>query len=391
MSVYPGVRVLVRAYVAPLDINTFLRGTKMKKLTGIGFGILLVCFACQWNPQVAIAAIRVVAYNTENNPDDANEDAWFNTIFSAIGNESINGLSKRLDVLIVSETDTGSSARLVQILNDLYGVDTYDVNTSSTSQAAGGDQTGVVYDTSTLTLLDSSDLTNIGLRPVLRAHFRLVGQTGPNSEFYVYAVHLKASDGVSDRAARAAEVINLRANADALGEGAHIIFGGDFNLYRSSEVAWTNMLAAGDAQAFDPLNRPGDWHDDPAFISLHSQRPDTAMDDRFDFQFVTGEFMDGNDLDYSPGSYHVFGNNGTHTLNGRIGTGSGASQTVLNALENASDHLPVVADYVSASAACVNRPSADINGDCIVNVQDMVMLLEQWMDCGLVPQSACPE
>ena len=60
--------------------------------------------------------LRIAAYNTLNNPDDATEDASFATVFEAIGNEPVNGRAKRLDVLAVSETDAGSSTRLVNIL-----------------------------------------------------------------------------------------------------------------------------------------------------------------------------------------------------------------------------------------------------------------------------------
>ena len=69
------------------------------------------------------------------------------------------------------------------------------------------------------------------------------------------------------------------------------------------------------------------------------------MDDRFDIQFGSGEVFDGIGFEYVVGSYHVFGNNGTHTFDGSITTGTGASPAVLSALVAASDHLPVVADY----------------------------------------------
>jgi hypothetical protein len=81
------------------------------------------------------------------------------------------------------------------------------------------------------------------------------------------------------------------------------------------------------------------------------------MDDRFDFQLVTGELLDGEGLSYIgptvpdllmlplEESYHAFGNDGSQDLNGNISTGSGATPVVLAALETASDHLPVVADY----------------------------------------------
>ena len=68
----------------------------------------------------------------------------------------------------------------------------------------------------------------------------------------------------------------------------------------------------------------------------------------------------GSGIQYIEGSYHVFGNNGT-TYNGNINdpgstalplaeynptAGQPTRTDVLNALATASDHLPVVADYL---------------------------------------------
>ena len=287
--------------------------------------------------------IRVAAYNTYNNPDNATEDAWFSEIFSAIGNDQAQGLAKRLDAIALAETDAGSADRLVDILNGLYGVDTYDVVTSSSDGA--GDRTGVVFDSSTLTLLDWTDLPHIGFHTMMRAHLQLANPTTPSADFYVYAIHLKAGSSSADKAARTVEAENLRSNADALGEDAHVIYAGDFNLVGSSEGAWTEMLSPGNSQAMDPVDSPGEWRDDEAFLWLHTQYTSNAMDDRFDLQLASGEFFDDQGLEYILGSYRAFGNNATHTLNGSISTGSGASPTVLAALESASDHLPVVVDY----------------------------------------------
>jgi hypothetical protein len=78
------------------------------------------------------------------------------------------------------------------------------------------------------------------------------------------------------------------------------------------------------------------------------------MDDRFDFQLVTGEFLEGDGLSYLSGSYHAFGNNGS-TYNSDInatsnsyvfnGVTSYSKPAILNALATVTDHLPVVADY----------------------------------------------
>ena len=339
----------------------------MKRSAGVGCGIFLACLASVGVGQAA--DIRIVAYNTLNRPNDGVEDSWFTTVFGAIAEESVNGIAKRPDIVAVSETDTGSSARLVDVLNNLYGVSSYQVITSSYDGA--GDRTGVVYDSSTLTLQGWSDLTEIGTHPIVRAQFRPVTQASPDSEFYVYAVHLKSGASASDKASRAVEAGNLRGNADALGEGKHIIYAGDFNMLGSSEGAWTNMVAAGNGQAFDAAESPGEWRDNEDFKSLHSQDSRGPMDDRFDLQFVSGECLDGQGFEYLLGSYHVFGNNGTHTLNGSISTGSGASPTVLAALEDASDHLPIVADY------CIREPEyvpGDANRDGNVDFYDYLIV-----------------
>lgn len=41
--------------------------------------------------------------------------------------------------------------------------------------------------------------------------------------------------------------------------------------------------------------------------------------------------------------------------------------------------------------ACLARPVGDIAGnDCTVNIEDLMQLLSEWLDCGLEPATACP-
>jgi hypothetical protein len=123
------------------------------------------------------------------------------------------------------------------------------------------------------------------------------------------------------------------------------------------------------------------------FLCTGLKNPRSPMDDRFDIQFVSGEFLDGKGLEYASGSYHVFGNNGTHTLNNSISTGSGASPTVLTALEDASDHLPIVADYRIPESLCVSFSIADLNGDCVVDFLDFAILGNQWLEPPGIPSA----
>ncbi len=194
--------------------------------------------------------------------------------------------------------------------------------------------------------------TSAQARQTLRYQLRPVGYES-SADFFVYSNHYKASTGSSNLARRQVEAVALRANADALGEGTHAIYTGDFNIRSSSEASYQTLLASGPGQAFDPIEAPGNWHDSSQFKSIHTQAPAVnvsglvggGVDDRFDFQLVTGEFLDGEGLDYLSGTYHAFANNGTHQLSGAISTGNGAEPSVLAALEAVSDHLPVVADY----------------------------------------------
>ena len=41
-------------------------------------------------------------------------------------------------------------------------------------------------------------------------------------------------------------------------------------------------------------------------------------------------------------------------------------------------------------AACPNPPAGDANGDCVVNLQDFVLLAEGWLTCNLDHPDACP-
>ncbi len=295
-----------------------------------------------------LAVMRIVDWNTLNGPNDATGDANFSTVLQAIGDETVAGNTQRIDILALQETDGpgpggNSIGRIESVLDALYPSTNY--VSAVTPIDGGGDSTGFVYDTSSVSLLESVQVGSGTLtHNVLRGKFQPVGSP-TTSVFYVYSIHLKSGGSGSDATLRGSEAAFLRDDADSLGEGAQVLFVGDFNMQSSAETAYANFVSAGAGQLQDVADAPGDWDNNPAFKSLHSQDPRTSMDDRFDIQFATGELFDGVGVDYVSNSYHVFGNNGTHTFDAAITTGTGASPTVLDALVAASDHLPVVADY----------------------------------------------
>ena len=314
----------------------------------------------------ASAQLRIVDYNIAQNYDIASDPGGLDTIFAAIGAEVRNGFARPIDVLAVQETDTdGSDAVLLAgILNSVFGVSTYMAAPAPGNAVSGGNGLpGMVYNSASVSLVGTLAFGDTGSGPsqqprsTLRYQLRPAGYSS-TADFYLYNSHYKAEDNSADQQRRLIEAASIRDNSDALGEGAHALYVGDFNVYRDDEPMYVELLAAGAGQAFDPVNRPGNWSTPSQAEGLkdvHTQSPATVeaftgqvlagMDDRFDFQLITGELQDGEGMSYLTSSYHTFGNNGTHAVNGAITTGTGAAANVLTALAQSSDHLPVVADY----------------------------------------------
>ena len=308
----------------------------------------------------AAAQVRVVSYNTLDGPNSTG-DLNFRSVFQAIATSPANGIAKRPDVIALQEQDADSTSNLAALLDSLYGTSNY-IAVQPGGQPAT-DRLGFVYDSSSVTPVASPTLVpSGGTRPHLRAQFRPVGYTSLDATFTAYSSHLNATSSGT----RTIETTSLRANLDSLGAGAHAITMGDYNIDSSSEQSYQNLVGVGtgSGRMFDPLNRPGTWNNNVAFADIHTQSTRVAqigggasggMDDRFDFQLASGPMMDGEGLSYigptAPGtapahSYRAFGNGG-NTFNGNINDPQNLSQppAVLTALFNASDHLPVVADY----------------------------------------------
>ena len=294
----------------------------------------------------------------------------FATIVEAIGEETYSGFAKPIDVLLLQEvTDNnganGDTQQIVNVLNGIYGTGVYDhgvVEGSSTSSI----RQGVVYNTETVELINEVAFGSLAAgqqeRQTMRYQLRPVGYDS-SADFYAYNNHYKAGSTGSDQSQRLAEATQLRNNADALGDGVNLMYVGDYNMQSSSQAAFQELLSSGPGQVLDPINRLGSWNNNGSFADVHTQstcasgcpggHASGGVDDRYDLQLLSAELLDGEGLDYIPGSYHPFGNNGS-TYNDSINVGnsitfSGISSftkmEVLDALFDSSDHLPVVADY----------------------------------------------
>ena len=347
---------------------------------------LLFCSAAQ-------AQLRIVDYNTANGSFPSGNNTLPRTgmdlVLDAIGNEIVGGIAKPIDVLILQEQDlpTTTTQAYVNLLNGIYGAGTYARSTVVNGPLSSDLHQALVYNTMTVQLVSELAFGTTGsaaaARQPIRFQMRPVGYDA-SADFYIYNSHYKADSTATDKARRLAEAQEIRANADALGEGTHIIYAGDYNIQSSSESMYTALLSAGNGQAFDPINTPGSWSNNSSFAAVHTQSPHdgsdglvtSGMDDRFDFQLVTGEFLDSEGLSYISGSYHPFGNNGT-TYNQAINAASNTyplTSAQLDALAHVSDHLPVVADYQLPALmfADLGTVPSNVTLGSLVNIDVMV-------------------
>ena len=159
--------------------------------------------------------------------------------------------------------------------------------------------------------------------------------------------HLQASDGTEERLKRRESVIHLLNYLETHKLNENIIYGGDLNLYGSSEAAY--QLLVEDSVLIDPL-AAGKWHDNEDYKEIHTQSTRKTgfggggLDDRFDFILFSSDLLDSNEkVRYIQNSCTDIGNDGGD-LNQAINNGNNSeiSKDLADALFKASDHLPVI-------------------------------------------------
>jgi hypothetical protein len=178
---------------------------------------------------------------------------------------------------------------------------------------------------------------------------------GVGIDLWIYSMHLKASTGSDNKELRKFGANAILEDISSLPEGSNIIVVGDMNFYTVKEPAYQLFIET----LIDPLGTDEWSGDDDALKHTQSPRKERrgglasgGMDDRFDFQFISKSLQDGIGLDIIEGSYHSLGNDGKHYDiaindgdNSYFSNNIERSNELATALHEASDHLPVIADY----------------------------------------------
>jgi len=253
------------------------------------------------------------------------------------------------DILVVQEilSQDGVDGFLSNVMNtfgETYAAGIF-INGYNTDNA-------IFYKTSKFTFLSNTPIET-ELRDI--NEFILVHTNGIDT-VRLYTLHLKASQGTTNEEKRAREVDSLRKVLDTLHTDANYLVIGDFNIYVSSELAYQKLLdQTNSGYVVDPIDRPGNWHNNISFADIHTQSPRTrqfgggapgGMDDRFDMILVSANMIGAGGGHYIDSSYISYGNDGNHfndSLNAPPNTA--VTQEIANAIHYASDHLPLFATF----------------------------------------------
>ncbi|MGD0058635.1 MAG: hypothetical protein ABSD58_04375 [Verrucomicrobiia bacterium] len=380
--------------------------------------------------------IRVVCYNIEADISGATAplpgliapssggSVTNGGVLEGIGEENVGpDPAQPIDILALEET-TSNTATVQPIVNGLntfysfynipagYAMSTYQA-TDSGGVDDGDGPNAMVYNTNTVQLLASVPVDPPGgtsqlgsasgeYREVMRYLFAPAGVTPTTTnEFYVYVSHYKADQAVTDEVLRQGEAAIIRTNSATLPSNARILYVGDYNVSSNNEPAFQTIVAPGINQGFDPLNptniTPEQW-DLNSMLSLKSEE-DYKLHWRFDIQIMTSNVLYGvgGGLTLVPGTYHIFGNNGSVPYEASVNDGSntalnndlttnvtGITATQLyQYLTTASDHLPCVADYtIPVPVQTTNASSFLVTSIVQTNSNGILGILVTWETTG---------
>lgn len=295
--------------------------------------------------------VRVMSYNLRNYPNG--KDADFKKIIDVI----------KPDALVVVEmlSQAGVNPFLNNSLSTEYKAAS--VNIRPTNNAGNdGNDCEFYYKSAVLTLVESKE---IPARTRVISKFKLVHNTTKDT-LIIFGVHLKANDYNSDNVVnankRAEAVQSLRTETTNYSSKVNYLICGDFNIFSSTEVAFQKLIDQSSPGYFiDMLNLDGSWSGNSVFSSACTHST-SSLSTRLDMILVSPALLSQGGVDYVNESFKIFGNdNGLHFGTSVNNTTSGSNywfasdQTLGTSVVNASDHLPVFADFTFSGTSSITE------------------------------------
>ncbi len=205
--------------------------------------------------------MRIVSYNVDCADQSSDNNIIgpthsLPTVIQGIGLHHLGSNARAVDVLGVEEVMSTTLASFTNELNAIYGAGTYAYDTTK-DPSTGGGADGLIYNTRTVQVVSARALktgqnvllqsdgtymaafspgggTNGVTRAPLVYQLRPLGR-GTTEDFYLYVDHARSSTDNTMGDARYAEAQAVRSDAKyKLPAGAHIVYSGDWNLFKGS-------------------------------------------------------------------------------------------------------------------------------------------------------------
>lgn len=298
---------------------------------------------------VARAQIRVVNYNVAALQGDHES---LKQVLTLTSKDNSHGKALPVSIFLFQEVPESKVKPLHELLGAKYSKGTFtDQNESNRAGAQA-----MFYDSTQLIEVVAShkDIYTGAGRYADRWQLKGVGKNKGIS-LWVYSAHLKASKGSKNKDKRLTGVKAILEDVATLPKGSNVLVVGDMNFYTNQEPAYQALISV----LIDPLGT-SEWTGKDDAVK-HTQSPRKVrkgglihggLDDRFDFQLMSESLQDKVGLDYIAGSYHAVGNDGRHFDVAINDEGSAyfqgdrsRSKELVDAIHEASDHIPVMADY----------------------------------------------
>jgi exonuclease III len=292
----------------------------------------------------------------------------------------------RPDLFMICELNNEEGAdnilNIMTPINSNYQRAVFQLNTSDDDLGDQNDLQNMIFYDSTKFILESQHIVTTTYRDFNHYVLKLNTVDQDSNPLYldVFVTHLKSSSGTANQQLRLAMVNDLVSYLETLPSDRNVVFGGDLNLYTSSEPAFQELLDTNNNITFvDPADRIGSWHNNQNYLDMFTQSTRTqtglggatgGFDDRFDFILTSENMLTNTDLYYVSDSYQVYGNNNnSNCYNSEINSsdcdGSDYSLAIRNALYTMSDHLPVTVELQTTEVLSI-VDVAFINGIKIV-------------------------
>ena len=239
---------------------------------------LLLLISFNYNISFAQDTVKLVTYNLLRFNGDTDRNAYFKKI--------VNELSA--DVYIAQEFS--NSAGVSNFLNNILNVNGSNQYVSAQFFDDHDIDQALFFNKNKFDIISSSKIIGDPRDVIV---YRLL-HLETNKVFFIFNLHLKASQGSSNQIRREAQVSSLIDYTKQMSDNHFYVAAGDFNIYTTDEPAYRKFFeetSTGFGKFNDLINVEGKYNDDE-FSNIHTQSTRSTqfgggasggMDDRFDF------------------------------------------------------------------------------------------------------------